>query len=122
MSTATEPELADEKKSQDEEEPVQEEDEAGAVDEKPEVDMKALPDEATINASVLSASEIRSPAYDTTAESSPSGVEESKNGAENGVEEKSAKEEDSNRPESADSHTDWVDILGNGQLMKRVCL
>ena len=121
MSSSAATELADEKKSQDQEEPVQVTDEAAASEEKPEVDLKALLDETT-NASVLSASDIRSAADDTTTAAAPGGAEETKNGVEDEVEAKPAGEEDSNVPASADSdNSDWVDVLGNGQLMKKVC-
>ena len=76
-------------------------------DDKPQV-------EPTTNASVLSASDIRDSVDDTIVEPSPNDAGNAENGSKSEVKSEPAVEQTSNGTD------DWEDILGNGQLMKKV--
>ena len=112
-------------------------------DNQPQRDGKISP-EAVTNSSIVSASDIRESVNDTTVEApseeSPSAENDSKDeekaaepvvealpeesptcSTENGSNgEDKAAEEPASNGESANGGDDWQDVLGNGQLMKKV--
>ena len=82
----------------------------------PQTDGIKLPPEATTNASILSASDIRGSVDDTIVESLPDDVPKTENGSKGEVDTVEPAEEEP----ASNGNDDWEDILGNGQLMKKV--
>lgn len=116
MST-TEEELADEKQAQEESGATQNGDEESHLGDEAQMD-EGLAQGKTPNASVLSASEIRGVDSDEiTTEPHPADAHDAKNGLEAN---ESKTEEAEADPTSNGVEDDWEDILGNGQLMKKV--
>jgi hypothetical protein len=91
----------------------------GEDNSQPQRDGKVSP-EAITNSSIVSASDIRGSVDDTTVEAPPEESSSAENGS-NG-EDKAAEpvEEPASNGESANGGDDWQDVLGNGQLMKKV--
>ena len=87
----------------------------GESSSQPQTDIKT-PLEATTNASILSASDIRGSVDDTAVETSPDDAPIAENGSKG---EADTSEPPAEEPASNGSD-DWEDILGNGQLMKKV--
>ena len=116
MST-TEAEIADEKQTKEEADITQTGDEEKRLDGEPRIEEK-LAQATTTNASILSASEIRGSTDETVTAESPSNARD----AENGLDESESEKEEVSTAEPASNGTEdgWVDILGNGQLMKKV--
>ena len=115
MST-TEEELADEKQTQEESGVTQNGDEEKQLGDEPQMDER-LAQGKTPNASVLSSSEIRDVSDETTIEPHPADTHDAKNGFEAN---ESKAEEAEAEPASSGVEDGWEDILGNGQLMKKV--
>ena len=86
----------------------------------PQTEGKISP-EATTNSSIVSASDIRGSVDDTTIEASPEAEEAPS--AENGSKDEDKATKPTEEPASngeSNGDDDWQDILGNGQLMKKV--
>ena len=92
----------------------------GEDNSQPQTDGKASSEAAT-NSSIVSASDIRGSVDDTAVEAPPEEVPSAENGSKS--EDKTAEpvEEPASNGES-NGGDDWQDILGNGQLMKKVSM
>lgn len=112
MSTMEE-ELADDKQTQEESDVVQNGDEENQLGDELQTDER-LTREKTTNAS---ASEIRGVTDETTVEPHPGDAHDANNGFEAS---ESKREQAETEPASNGVEDDWVDVLGNGQLMKKV--
>ena len=90
----------------------------GEDNSQPQTDGKVSPEPAT-NSSIVSASDIRGSVDDTAVEAPPEDPPSAENGSKS--EDKAAEpvEELASNGES-NGGDDWQDILGNGQLMKKV--
>ena len=90
----------------------------GEDNSQPQTDGKISPEPAT-NSSIVSASDIRGSVDDTAVEAPPEDPPSAENGSKS--EDKAAEpvEEPASNGES-NGGDDWQDILGNGQLMKKV--
>ena len=116
--SSTEAELGGDKQSQEEPDVTRpEKEEIQTVDKTQNEEKPSL--EALPNASVLSASEIRGPTDETTVEASPSNAGGDASGEES--EAKEEKETTAMEQTSNGAEEGWEDVLGNGQLVKKVC-
>lgn len=91
----------------------------GEDNSQPQTDGKVSPEAAT-NASIVSASDIRGSVDDTTVEAPPEAPPSDENGSKSEDKAGEPVEEPASNGESVNGSDDWQDILGNGQLMKKV--
>ena len=87
----------------------------------PQTDGKVSP-EAPTNSSIVSASDIRGSVDDTAVGAPPEEEPSAENGSKNEDKAVEPTEEPASNGESANGSDDWQDVLGNGQLMKKVSM